>query len=402
MSRLSRYLLVVVVLSILAGTGALALGLRYHLSDYVAREAREALMRPEEQAGASNGPRPIFERMELVADHRGRLVENHGNIRRDQALALLSYYMENRATMPPHVVRRITVGGNSFYIRRLPVFSARGHFRLAYVNTVSLGGLLGRMNLIFAVVMAGSLLLAVTMGMLAGKRVENAQGKLKAFFENASHDLRTPLTVIQGYADAIQAGVVPPDEGGAAILAQGERMGHLVDEILMLSRIDAGERKLNPEATDLRDLLVEATSQLRQAAQNRQKRFEMLLPEHPAVLQVDVHALLRALQNMLDNALRHGREVITVRLWTDRLHAHILVADDGPGIPEAELNQVFQRYYRGSGGQNGIGLSLARELVVLHGGNLVAYNDGGACLEIQLPMRRLFRGRGEHGRAADT
>lgn len=391
MSRLSRFLLVVVVLSIVAGTGALALGMRYHLNDYVAREARDALLRPED---ASPAQRPVFERMELVADHRGRLVDSRGNIRRDQALALLSYYMDNRAHMPPHVIRKVSVGGSDFYVRRLPVFSAQGHFRLAYVNTVSLGGLLGRMNLIFAAVMAGSLLLATAVGIMAGKRVENAQGKLKAFFENASHDLRTPLTVIQGYADGIQAGVVSPEEGGAAIIAQGERMGHLVDEILMLSRIDAGQRKLTPEPTDLRDLVVEATSQLRQTAKQQQKRLEMKLPEQPVVLNVDVHALLRALQNMLDNALRHGREAVTVRLWSDLLHAHILVADDGPGIPEAELNQVFERYYRGSGGQNGIGLSLARELVALHGGKLVAYNDGGACLEITLPLRRLFRGRG--------
>lgn len=387
MSRLTRYLLVVMVVTILVGTGALGLGLSFHLNDYVARQAQAALIRPE---GAQDEERPIFERMELLADHRGRLLETNGNIRREQALALLSYYMDNRDQMLSGAIRRVSVGESNFYIRRLPVFSPRGHTRLAYVNTISLGELLGRMNWVFAIVMAGTLLLAVVVGMLAGRRVENAQGKLKSFFENASHDLRTPLTVIQGYADGIQAGVIPPKEGGAAIITQGERMGHLVEEILMLSRIDAGERKLNLEMTDLRDLLVEATGQLRHAAQKGGKRLEVHLPENKVMFRVDVGAVLRALQNLLDNAVRYSKSTVVVRMWADRLYAHIMVADDGPGIPPEELSQVFERYYRGANGQNGIGLSLAQELVALHGGRLKAHNnpEGGACFEVILPQRK--------------
>ena len=386
MSKLSRYLLTLMVVSILLGTGAVALGLSIHLNGYAAKQARTALMWPEEQQ-KENGEQPVLERMELMADYRGRLLNVQGNISREDALVLLNYYMDNRAQMLPGVTHRVSVDGSDYYIARLPIFSPRGHIRLGYVNPVSLSGLLGRLNVIFASVLAGTLLLAVAVGVMAGRRVESAQGRMKAFFENASHDLRTPLTVIQGYADAVQAGVVSPEEGGAAIITQGERMSHLVEEILMLSRIDAGERELNLETVDLRDLLVEATSQLRHAAQAQQKRIVMQLPEVKVMRRVDVGAMLRAIQNILDNAVRYARTTITVRLWTDRLHTHITIADDGAGIPESELHQVFERYYRGSGGHNGIGLSLAQELVMLHGGRVTASNDGGACFDITLPRR---------------
>ncbi len=386
-------MLVLVAVSILAVTGMLAMLLSFHLNAYVASQAKEALIRPEAPGELIDGQRPVLERLELLADHRGRLLESQGTIRREQALALLSYFMDNRERMLTGEVRRVTVGPSDFYIRRVPVFSSRGHVRLAYVDTASLGELLTRMNWIYAIFMAGTLLASLAMGVAAGKRVENAQGKLKAFFENASHDLRTPLTLIQGYADGIQAGVVTPQEGGTAITAQAERMGTLVEEILMLSRIDAGQRKLQPELVDLGDLLVEATSHLRHRAAQQQKRLVLELPEEGVSLQVDIQALLRAFQNLLDNALRHSRSAVTVRLWKSLRSAHILVADDGPGIPREELNHVFERYYRGSGGQNGIGLSLSRELVALQGGRLRAYNDGGACFEITLPLGRELRGR---------
>lgn len=221
--------------------------------------------------------------------------------------------------------------------------------------------------------------------------VDDAQGKLKKFFENASHDLKTPLTVIQGYADGIRAGVIDPQEGGETIVAQGERMTALVEEILMLSRLDAGQRKLNPVPRDLRETLQTAAMQLKRTAAEQHKEISLSLPDEALVMPVDEQVMLRALQNLLDNALRYADTRITLSLRVGRREARIVVSDDGAGIPPEELTQVFERYYRGRSGQNGIGLSLARELVLLHGGHISAHNDGGAHFVIRLPLNA--RGR---------
>ncbi|NLD33576.1 MAG: HAMP domain-containing histidine kinase [Clostridiales bacterium] len=385
MNTLRRRLLVPLFVSLFVALGALGLGVRYYLNEYIVSQANQTL-RQASRAGDGSQGRTVFEARLLLADHRGSLVDKDDALGHDRAFALLSYYRQNRAQMLVGDIMRVSAAGGDFFLRQLPIVSARGTITLAYVDTASVGTLMLTLHRVFAAALVFAMVLAVLAGMHAGRMVDDAQGKLKKFFENASHDLKTPLTVIQGYADGIRAGVIDVQEGGQTIAQQGERMTALVEEILMLSRLDAGQRKLVPERRDLREVLQTAAMQLKRRAADQSKEVCLDLPPEAVVLPVDEPALLRALQNLLDNALRYAAGRVTLALRQGRREARIHISDDGAGIPLRELSQVFERYYRGSGGQNGIGLSLVRELIALHGGQINAYNEGGAHFVIRMPL----------------
>lgn len=390
MKGLRRRLLVLLFAALFIAIGALGLGARYYINKYIVSQATQTL-RQMTPSGDRGDAQTIFDARLLMADYRGSLLDKDEHLEHDKAFALLSYYRQNRLPMLRGDITQVTAGGSHFLLRQLPIVSPRGTVTLAYVDTGSVGQLMDTLNRVFAAALLFSILLAVLAGIRAGRMVDDAQGKLKKFFENASHDLKTPLTVIQGYADGIRVGVIDPQEGGETIVAQGERMTALVEEILMLSRLDAGQRKLNPAPRDLRETLQTAAMQLKRTAAEQHKEINLSLPDEALVMPVDEQVMLRALQNLLDNALRYADTRITLSLRVGRREARIVVSDDGAGIPPEELTQVFERFYRGRSGQNGIGLSLARELVLLHGGHISAHNDGGAHFVIRLPLNA--RGR---------
>ncbi|MGM7643747.1 HAMP domain-containing sensor histidine kinase [Nocardia sp. JW2] len=209
---------------------------------------------------------------------------------------------------------------------------------------------------------------------------------------NVSHELRTPVTALHAVLENIVDGVSDPDPATLrTALAQTERLGLLVAELLDLSSIEAGASPLDRETLPLTTLLTEAIAEaeVMTAALGRGVRFTTTVEPADAVVLGDRARLHQVLFNLLDNAARHGPaggEVhVTARAGVDTVVLEI--QDDGPGIPEADRATVFDRFTRGGrtdGGGTGLGLAIARWVVDLHGGT-IAVADPGSSIRVVLP-----------------
>ena len=215
--------------------------------------------------------------------------------------------------------------------------------------------------------------------------LKEANRKQETLFQNVSHELRTPLTSIRGNAEGIVCGVMAPVAAGRVILAESDRLGGMVEDILYLSRMGKGRPEGRPEPLDLREVLSLCVSEQRPAAEGVQFFYDF--DEAPVLLPIREQDARRLCGNLISNALRYARS--TIRLTCRTLQGEILlrVADDGPGIDPADLPHIFERFYKGAGGRHGIGLAIADAAVRSYGGELTAHNDGGAVFEARFPLQ---------------
>lgn len=240
----------------------------------------------------------------------------------------------------------------------------------------------------FAVLVAISSVMCL-LGFRFGRDIEKEAERQQTFFQNASHELKTPLMAIQGYAEGIQAGVM--DAGGAAevILAESDRMTELVEELLDISKIDMGRQPLTLSEMDVRELLYDSIRAVEPAAAAGGIAIVPDFPETPVTVSCDDTRLRRAVANILSNGVRYARSELHLTCRTDKRHVTIRIQDDGDGIAEEDLPYIFDRFYMGKSGKSGIGLALTREIIHLHKGTIRAYNgDGGAVFEISIPVSR--------------
>ena len=214
-----------------------------------------------------------------------------------------------------------------------------------------------------------------------------------------SHDLRTPLSGIRAMVEALEDGVVDDPETVdrylRTIRQEADRLAHLVDDLFELSRIQAGSLELDLERVGLADLVSDAIAATGLAADARGVVLLGAVPD--PVLQVDasIPDLARVIRNLLDNAIRHTPEggAVRVEAVTDGKHAILSVHDGCGGIPEYEIERVFDLAFRGDAartpgeGGGGFGLAIARGLVEAHRGDIAVANEVGGCrFTVRLPM----------------
>ncbi len=213
----------------------------------------------------------------------------------------------------------------------------------------------------------------------------------REFAADTSHELRTPLAVIRaGVArvrqqpDARVADVAPALE---AVDAEAVRLGTIVDDLLALARTDAGSADLDLRPVDLAEVATSALAALEPLASKRGVR--LTLDVEPAVVIGDADRLRRLVTVLADNAIRHGREGGNVAVIVRE--GSLVVEDDGPGIPAADRDRVFERFFRGEGaapGGSGLGLAIADWIVERHGGRIRVGSaaSGGARIDVSLPI----------------
>lgn len=227
---------------------------------------------------------------------------------------------------------------------------------------------------------------------------EASEARLRRFVADASHELRTPLAGIRGYAElAGRSTEAVPDEVSNALRrveSEALRMGGLVDDLLLLARLDTG-RPLEQQDVDLSRLVIEVTNDARVAGPDH--RWSLDLPDEPVVVRGDEHRLHQVVANLLSNARIHtpaGTSVV-VRLDPGQQAGHqvlLSVSDNGPGVPPQLQANVFERFVRADDsrsreiGSTGLGLSIAHAVVKAHGGSLTLISDkGGSEFRIVLP-----------------
>ena len=240
----------------------------------------------------------------------------------------------------------------------------------------------------FGVLLAISSVMCL-LGFRFGRDIEKEAERQQTFFQNASHELKTPLMAIQGYAEGIQAGVMDTGSAAEVILKESDRMTELVDELLDISKIDMGRQPLTLSEMDVRELLYDSIRAVEPAAAAGGIAIVPDFPEEPVMVSCDDTRLRRAVTNILSNGVRYARSELRLTCRTEKRHATIRIQDNGDGIAEADLPHIFDRFYMGKSGKSGIGLALTKEIIHLHKGTIRAYNgDGGAVFEITIPVSR--------------
>ncbi|WP_167044431.1 ATP-binding protein [Salinibacterium sp. ZJ454] len=222
-----------------------------------------------------------------------------------------------------------------------------------------------------------------------------SESKVRRFVADASHELRTPLASIRGYSELTRMSgrELPEDISHALSRIESEsiRMTALVEELLLLARLDAGT-ELRHDEVDVSRLLADAVADAHAAGPEHIWHLE--LPETPITVTGDQGRLHQAVANLLTNARVHtpAGTTVTVAARTANSHAIITVADDGPGIDPELLPSLFERFVRGdssrsrAAGSTGLGLAIVRAIVERHGGTLDVESQPGATrFELRLP-----------------
>lgn len=231
------------------------------------------------------------------------------------------------------------------------------------------------------------------------RQVQATQQAQRDFLANVSHDLKTPLTSIQGFAQAMLDGAVDTPDGvqraATIIFDESDRMRRLVESLLDLARLDAGLKTLHKRPLDLLPFLRALTEpfQLQATTKNLTLNLE-LPPTLPAILG-DADPLARVFNNLLENALKHtpaGGQVTLRAAPSTATHIEITVSDTGPGIPPEDLPRVFERFYqvdkaRSRGRGAGLGLTISKEIIEAHQGQIWATSapGNGATFHVRLP-----------------
>jgi two-component system sensor histidine kinase KdpD len=213
-----------------------------------------------------------------------------------------------------------------------------------------------------------------------------------ALLRAVSHDLRTPLTAIVASGDALSSASLTADERTAlsdALTSEASRLSRLVEQLLDLSRLEAGAAEPRREWSSVEEIAVAATEQA-----GGSSRFKVSVDRDVPLIHADAAQLERALFNVLENAARHSSDNrVSVRARVVGSNLMIRVVDQGPGIPEAELERVFEPFHRGDGARrghrgSGLGLAIAKGFIEANGGRIWAESlpGQGTSIVIQLPV----------------
>lgn len=269
------------------------------------------------------------------------------------------------------------------------VFSWNGELipTIMYLNIQPIVQYTGTLNWMLISVFLCVAAIMSLIGFRLGGKIEESQENQRRFFQNSSHELKTPLMAIQGYAEGIQTGVVDPIHSAEVIMQESDRLTRMVEEILYISKIDVHQLVLHIAVLDVRELLYDCLRSAEPIQNKKQCSVITDVPDAPVRVRCDEDQLTRAFMNVLINGMRHCRQNVWLSCKADRHIITISIRDDGGGMDPQDLPHVFDRFYSGKKGNTGIGLALAADIIRLHKGSITADNDkDGAVFVIRLPV----------------
>lgn len=235
-------------------------------------------------------------------------------------------------------------------------------------------------------------------------RIDGAMKSQRQFVADASHELRTPLTILKSELEFAHrtARKSTLKETIGTSLSELDHLSSMVNDLLMLARLDGAQMKLEIAPIRLDEMLVESVQAVRSIAKRKKVRLKLFI-EEAVEIEGDQKKLMSAFLNLLDNAIKYSpknKEVsATLTLFrAEPLKALIVIKDNGPGIPRSEQERVFTRFYRGSQSRSqtdgsGLGLAIAQRFVELHGGRITLQSTEGkgSSFAVELPIEESRR-----------
>jgi signal transduction histidine kinase len=216
--------------------------------------------------------------------------------------------------------------------------------------------------------------------------LEHTEQLRRNMVADIAHELRTPLSNLRGYLEAIRDGVIKPDKKAIRSLNEESAiLSRLVNDLQELSLADAGEIKLNIQSEDINALIKDTITGMQAKAAARGLTLTADLPTAPPAVSIDAHRIKQVLLNLLENAVAHTEKggKITVTAGRREKMIYVSVADTGEGIPAEDLPLIFERFYRvdrsrtRKTGGSGLGLTIAKRLVEAHGGTIEVKSEPG-------------------------
>ena len=205
----------------------------------------------------------------------------------------------------------------------------------------------------------------------------NLEESRRSFVSSVSHELRSPMTCIQGYVEGMLDGTIPPEERGTylkTVLSETQRLTKLVHDLLELSRFESGNFPLNRTVFDIDELILSVLFKYEQAIEKKSMLVDISFREQPLYVNADSDRIVQVLTNLIDNAVKYGAEggQLTVRAEPEGGLARISIRNEGPSIPPEDLPFIFDGFYKvdkahTSGKGTGLGLSIVKRIVEQHG-----------------------------------
>jgi signal transduction histidine kinase len=222
---------------------------------------------------------------------------------------------------------------------------------------------------------------------LMSQSLKESDARQKRFIQNASHELKTPLMSIQGYTEGMIDGFFDKDDDNLQIInTEVKRLSDIVRNISILSQMDSVETGLQLKPVSLHALVTDAIAKVRGFHGERDIDIVISESADPQVL-LDKDQFIQALINILSNGIRYAETLIDIKIHETDTTIIVSITDDGPGIPSEDIDKIFERFYKGNGGQSGLGLSITRAIIENHGGTIIAQNlpPLGANFTLTLP-----------------
>lgn len=216
----------------------------------------------------------------------------------------------------------------------------------------------------------------------------------KQFFQNASHELKSPLMSISGYAEGIRDGVFEGEEirkGLDIIMSESSRMTNIVTEMTLLAKLDSEDDIFKATAVNLKELVEETIERVNPVLVKKGLFVHPSYGDNESLMvYADRDKLLQALLNIVSNGARHASKHIYIQAGIQNSRVFLTVSDDGEGISEELLPYLFHRFVKGKNGESGLGLAIARAIVERCGGLITAGNrtEGGAVISVGFPPHR--------------
>ena len=229
------------------------------------------------------------------------------------------------------------------------------------------------------------------------EELSNLEESRRGFVANVSHELRSPMTSIQGYVHGILDGTIAPGEQSKyleIVLSETRRLTKLVNELLELSRYDSGKAELTIAKFDVNALILNVLFKYEQRIEAKGIDVEITFREPQCAVAADADAITQVLENLTDNAIKYADEGGRITVWTHSVDAlcYVTIKNTGPGVPPGDQAFLFDRFFKGdkahtSGMGTGLGLSIAKKIVEQHGQN-ISGGFGGEETSFVFTLRR--------------
>ncbi len=211
------------------------------------------------------------------------------------------------------------------------------------------------------------------------------------FLQNTSHELKTPLMSIQGYAEALKDGILDEDESKESfniIISECQRLKKVVNEIIYLTKLESLQENYKFEDIKIEDAVLDAVKSVKSLADEKGITINFK-SEISITAKLDKDKIKQAVINILGNCIRYADKTVDIIIAGRCSFVDIKIMDDGPGFEEGEEEKIFNRFYKGENGGSGIGLPIAKAIIDSHKGNINAFNNQnkrGAVFIITIPI----------------